>query len=183
MVIWKDGAWILDPHMLGIGCLNTIYQRDKSKSKQFGTAQLLWLYYMYHPKSTFRTYKNSEKSLAIIESVFPADRQDWRYVPEDDKDFDLALEWYKNHIKKRGNPLWDSVLATTQAIYNTNQKLLDPTSSANELRTADDLLKTLPVSLKRLEQQAEDAESIVEENIAGDRSIKKGEKLPQNAKR
>jgi hypothetical protein len=179
----KTGGIELDPNMLGIGCLKKIFDRDKSKNKELGTAQLLWLYYMYHPKSTFNKYKNSEKSKAIIESVFPVEHQTWNFVPEDDKHFDTAREWYINHIKKLGNPLWHSVEALKEAIYNTNQKMLNPMSSANELRTADELLKVLPVSLRRMEQQAEQEDLITDETIAGDKSIKRGEKLPDNSKR
>lgn len=181
MIVFTKSGWDIDPNMLGITCLEVIYFRDKDPQHKFGRAQLMWLYYMYNQKSTYFRYKNSEKSASIVENTFPEEHKNWRHVPEEDKDFDLAVEFYRKHMKR--NSLWASVEAYKEAMYNMAGKIANPLSSPNEVRISRMELDELPKSLKKMETQAELEDTIMEDENTGERNIKKGEMLPASAKR
>lgn len=63
--------WIVDPHYLTILPFKDIWDRDKLKNKEIAKATLAWIYHMYNPRSPFKEYKKSIKSLEIVRAVFP----------------------------------------------------------------------------------------------------------------
>lgn len=177
MLIFQNNKYVIDPNMLAITVLAAIWERDQTPDKSLATAQLQWLYHMYHYKSTFRPYSDAERPYAIIKAVFPIEHQEWEW--DKDEIMDKAVDWYKMHIRK--NPVWESVRAYEQLIYNLTKELTKPDIDVYKASKARAELDLLPKSLKKMIQEAEKMDMVLDEKISGDKTIKRGERLPGGA--
>lgn len=180
MFIFYNNSYVIDPNMLGITVLRKIWDRDKHPKKLVAKAQLKWLYYTYHPLSTFREYKNSEKTEAIKKYCFDTDAAN-AWDIEVDEEMKQAVEFYRQHIAR--NALWYTYESYKEGMYNLGQIVRNPESSANDISKARQELDAIPKSLKKMKIEAEREDQIIENKIVGDKDIKRGEKLPLNAQR
>jgi DNA segregation ATPase FtsK/SpoIIIE-like protein len=179
MFIYQSGKQIIDPSLLNIGVFRVIYERDKSSDKREAFSILGWIYFMYHPKSFYREYKNAEKSYRIIVDTFPKKYQEWD--PDTDELAQKAIEFYKQNLMK--TPLWDATDALKEAMYNLSKIIRDPESTASDIRTASNELDALPDKYTRMRQKAEEEETVMKIEAKGDKEIKRLEQLPGNALR
>lgn len=178
MFIVTDGEFTIDPQYLSIKVIRNIWDRDPSPKKELATAQIGWLYHMYHPKSIYRDMREEQRSISIIMATVP--KTHWNWDAELDDDFQPALKWYKTKLGE--TPIWDSVRAIEQSIYQLNQTLRDPLASASEKKTALELVSdVIQPKLRKLREQAE-RDEIIDIKIKADKDIKGGEKL-ENASR
>ena len=176
MFVIIDNEWTIDPQYLSITCIREVWKRDKTKD--LAKAQIGWLYHMYHPKSTYRDMRDEQKNISIILATFPKKDQGWDI--EHDPIMKVAEEWYKEKLKN--TPIWDSVKAIEQSIYQLNDILRDAKASAYEKKSALDMISNdVQPKLRKLREQAE-RDEIVDIKIKGDKDIKASEKL-ENATR
>lgn len=174
MIIFQNNKYVIDPHMLSIKILAVIWDRDTDPNKELATCQLFWIYHMYHYKSTYRPYSLAERPYAIIKAVFPVKFQDWEW--DKDEDVRKAAEWYQEHIKK--NPVWATVVAYEQLIYNLTKELTKPDIDVYKASKARAELDLLPKALKKMILEAEKMDMVMDDKVSGDKEIKRGEKLP-----
>jgi hypothetical protein len=176
MLIFQGNKFTIDPNILAIIPFKKIWERDKHPHKENAFAQLMWIYYMHNPRSEFRSYAQHEKSVAILEVVFPKGvKTEWD--GEKDELVQEAVTWYRKHVRK--NPYWDTWEAYKTAMERLRNKLVDANTTIYEMAKARTELDAWPSSLKKME-----AEAIKEDMILDSTSVKKdikpGEELPKN---
>lgn len=176
MVIILDGKFTIDPQYLGVLVNREIWERDESPGKELAIAQLSWIYYMYHPKSMYRDSRDEQRSATIIIDHFP--KGTWEWNPDDDPKHQKAVAWYKSKLGH--TPIWDSVRAIEQSVYQFNDVLRDPNASANDKRVAlEQVTDVIQPKLKKLREQAE-RDEIIDIKIKKDEHVKFGERKENN---
>lgn len=197
--------FVIDPHYLTIKPLRKIWDSDKSSGKEIATSLLMWLYHMYNPHSPFRDHRNSTKSMAVVDAVFPKAYVEEKlkyikerleavkdnevaetaklsvayYSPEDEPGMTAAISWYTSHLKQ--TPLWNAYESYKEAMYNLSKIISDPQATASQIRTASQELDTLPLKMEKMRQQAEKDEAQTLK-VSGDRHVKRSERIAQEAK-
>lgn len=180
MLIYVDGGFTIDPNILIIKCFSDIYNADPSYRKQDALSKMMWIHHMYHPHSLFRDYKPEIKSYEIKKAV--CSNELLTYWDETTDELVIkASDWYKAHVRK--NSLWDAYDSYNIAVYNLSKIISNPESNASEISKARQELDMIPISLKKMKQQAEAADAVMFEKIAGDKKIKMKERLPSNSQR
>lgn len=103
------------------------------------------------------------------------------YDPLDDEDVSAAAEWYQqDHLQS--TPLWYSYESYKESMYNLSDIIRDKNTSATNIRAASQELDTIPLKMEKMKQQAIKDEAVTLK-IAGDRNIKRGERIESHASR
>lgn len=178
MFVIIDNEWSIDPQYLTITCIYEVWKRDKAKDKATAKAQIGWLYHMHHPKSTYRDMRDSQRNISVILATFPKAAQAWDI--ETDPIMKVAEAWYKEKLSN--TPIWDTVRAIEQSVYQLNDILRDSKASAYEKKSAlETVSNDVQPKLRKLKEQAE-RDEIIDIKVKGDKDIKSLEKI-ENASR
>lgn len=178
MFTLEKNKWQIDPQYLSIRCVRVIWDRDPSPNKELATAQIGWLFHMFHPKSIYRDVRDSLRDYTIRQATFPKEHAEWDI--EADEEMMICRTWYESKLKD--TPIWDSVRAIEQAVYQLNDMLRDPKVSAYEKKSAlDTVSNEIQPKLKKLKEQAE-RDEVLDIDIKISKDIKYGERT-ENAER
>jgi hypothetical protein len=183
--------FVLDPHLLSIIPFKRVWEKDKTKDKRHATAKILYLYHCFHPKSDFFEKQKSVRPTLVVQATMAKELHEeclrWEPFASEkeasfmDEDMWGALRYYVDEYLKL-DPLWDSVEAFNEAIYNLNNILKDKNASPQSIRIASNELDDLPKKREKMRQQAE-ARQAFTLKVAGDKKIRRSERLPSDSKR
>lgn len=174
MLIFQGSNYVIDPNILAIIPFQKIWDADTHPKKEMAKCKLMWIYYMYNPRSTFRAVATNQKHAAILEKVFPKGvHEEWD--PFKDELVTEAAEWYKAHVKK--NPFWDTWNSYKKAMERLRGILENETSTIYEIAKARTELDAWPKSLKKMEEEAIKEDQVLDA-LSVKKDIKPGEELP-----
>lgn len=174
MLIFQGSNYVIDPNILAIIPFQKIWESDPNPKKELARAKLMWIYYMYNPRSTFKAVATNQKHAAILEVVFPKGlKEEWD--PYKDDLVTQAVEWYKGHVRK--NPFWDTWESYKKAMEKLRTILESENSTVYEISKARTELDAWPKSLKKMEEEAIKEDQVIDA-LAVKKDIKPGEELP-----
>lgn len=174
MLVFQGSNYVIDPNILAIIPFQKIWESDPSPKKELARAKLMWIYYMYNPRSTFRAVASNQKHAAILEVVFPKGvHEEWD--PFKDELVTEAVTWYKSHVRK--NPFWDTWESYKKAMERLRNILEAENSTIYEIAKARTELDAWPKSLKKMEEEAIKEDQVIDA-LAVKKDIKPGEELP-----
>lgn len=152
-----DGSQlIIKPEALSLKSIKTLWDKDKSESKEKAISELTYIYFVYDPRSDYQFITDEEERAAKVKEELGL-RKNWAIT----KDLENAIETYKETCQTVSSKVLENF---RKILEKMNNYMIETEIDEVGLDKVSNVINRLPDTIKKIQEAEQLVIKELEEN-------------------